>query len=77
MEIQEATTHFSDLMARVAAGEEVVITRHGSPVARMVPIHRVSTPEQRLTAIESLRRFSKQQRLAGLSVRDMIDAGRH
>ncbi|MFT4570398.1 MAG: prevent-host-death family protein [Hyphomicrobiaceae bacterium] len=36
--IHEAKTHFSKLLRRVAAGEEVVISRAGKPVARMVPI---------------------------------------
>ena len=36
--IQEAKTHLSRLLERVAAGEEVVIARAGKPVARLVPI---------------------------------------
>jgi len=33
----EAKKHFGDLLDRVARGEEVVITRHDKPVARIVP----------------------------------------
>ncbi|HET8798944.1 MAG TPA: type II toxin-antitoxin system prevent-host-death family antitoxin, partial [Thermoanaerobaculia bacterium] len=33
----EAKTRFGELLNRVAKGEEVVITRHGKPVARLVP----------------------------------------
>jgi prevent-host-death family protein len=36
--IHEAKTHFSRLLQRVAAGEEVVIARAGVPVARLVPV---------------------------------------
>jgi prevent-host-death family protein len=36
--VHEAKTHLSRLLARVAAGEEVVIARAGRPVARLVPI---------------------------------------
>jgi len=36
--IHEAKTHLSKLLARVAAGEEVVISRAGKPVARLTPI---------------------------------------
>ena len=32
----EAKTHLSTLLDRVAAGEEVTITKHGKPVARLV-----------------------------------------
>ena len=36
--IYDAKTHFSRLVERVEAGEEVVITRSGRPVARLVPL---------------------------------------
>jgi prevent-host-death family protein len=35
--IHEAKTHLSRLLRRVAAGEEIVITRTGRPIARLVP----------------------------------------
>jgi prevent-host-death family protein len=33
----EAKTHLSALLERVAGGEEVLITRHGKAIARLVP----------------------------------------
>lgn len=33
-----AKTHLSRLLARVEAGEEVTITRRGTPIARLVPV---------------------------------------
>jgi prevent-host-death family protein len=38
--VHEAKTHFSKLLERVQAGEEVVIARAGNPVARLVPFAR-------------------------------------
>lgn len=38
LNIYEAKTHFSDLIERVANGEEIVISRRGKPVARLSPI---------------------------------------
>ena len=35
--VGEAQTHLSRLLARVSAGEEVLITKAGTPVARLVP----------------------------------------
>jgi prevent-host-death family protein len=35
--IHEAKTQFSRLLARVAGGEEIVIAKAGIPVARLVP----------------------------------------
>jgi prevent-host-death family protein len=40
--IHEAKTHLSRLLQRVAAGEEIVISRAGTPVARLVPIRRAA-----------------------------------
>jgi len=34
----EAKTHLSELLTRVESGEQVTITKHGRPVARLVPI---------------------------------------
>jgi prevent-host-death family protein len=36
--IHEAKTHFSRLLERVALGEEVVIAKAGTPVAKLIPI---------------------------------------
>jgi len=36
--IHEAKTHLSRLLARVAMGEEVVIAKAGTPVAKLVPV---------------------------------------
>lgn len=35
--VHEAETHLSRLLARVEAGEEVILARNGRPVARLVP----------------------------------------
>jgi len=35
--IHEAKTHLSRLIEEVATGEEIVIARHGKPVARLIP----------------------------------------
>ena len=34
----EAKTHLSSLLDQVATGKEIIITKHGNPVARLVPI---------------------------------------
>ena len=72
----DAKTHFSELLQRVEDGEEVTITRHGSPVAKMVPIKKASTPAERAAAIRNWRQSSKGITLGGLRIRDLIDEGR-
>jgi prevent-host-death family protein len=44
--IHEAKTHLSRLLERVAMGEEVVIAKAGTPVAKLVPISR--KPKKRI-----------------------------
>ena len=71
----EAKTHFSALLERVAKGEEVIITRHGKPVARLVPaavIDRARVDE----AIVRLKALRKGCSLGGLSWRELRDEGR-
>jgi len=36
--VHEAKTHFSELLRRVAAGEEIIIVRGGQPAAKLVPV---------------------------------------
>lgn len=36
--VHEAKTHFSRLLERVAKGEDVVIARAGTPIAKLVPL---------------------------------------
>ena len=38
MNVQEAKTRLSELLARVERGEEIVVARAGKPVARLVPV---------------------------------------
>jgi prevent-host-death family protein len=40
--IHEAKTHLSRLLERVAMGEEVIIAKAGTPVAKLVPVKRNS-----------------------------------
>jgi prevent-host-death family protein len=42
--IHEAKTHFSRLVARAEAGEEIVVRRGPTPVAKIVPYHAPTTP---------------------------------
>ena len=45
--VHAAKTHLSQLLARVEAGEEVVIARAGHPVARLVPFSGPGAPRRR------------------------------
>lgn len=42
--LADAKAHLSELVTQVAAGEEVVITRHGQPVVRLCGLERAKAP---------------------------------
>ena len=71
----EAKTHFASLLERVAKGEEIVITRHGTPVAKLAPLTGFS-PERVRATIVRLKEFSEGQTLSGLSIRNLREEGR-
>ena len=72
----EAKTHLSELVARAERGEEVVITRHNKPVAKLVP---VAAPEadaaSRRAAVNALLRGARGRTLA-LDWKSLRDEGR-
>lgn len=42
--LAEAKAHLSELLGDVAGGEELLITRHGQPVARITPVEQPKKP---------------------------------
>lgn len=71
----EAKTHFSSLLERVEKGEQIIITRHGKPVAKLVPATGVDVQVVDET-IAQLKEFAKGQSLGSLSVRELREEGR-
>ena len=73
----EAKTHLPQLLERVARGEEFVITRHGKPVARLVPATPARPRPDVRQVIEELKAFSKGNTLGkDITIRDLIEDGR-
>jgi len=70
-----AKTHLSALLDKVSQGREVVITRRGKPVARLVPAGQVERSETE-SVIAELRRRRAGLRLGGLRWKDLRDEGR-
>ena len=70
----EAKTHLPRLLDAVAAGKSVLITKHGVPVARLVPAYRERPrPDE---VIRSLREARRGVTLGDLSLADLISEGR-
>lgn len=72
----QAKSHFSELLAKVEAGEEFTITKHGMPIARLVPIEAKTTAAERHELIQRWLNRSDKPSLAGLKVRNLINEGR-
>ena len=72
----QAKTHLSELLEKVEAGEEITITKHGAPVAKLVPVKKEVRPEERLAAIDRIQKLASGLSLRGLRVKDLIAAGR-
>ena len=71
----EAKTHLSSLLDKVAGGEEVVITRHGKPVARLVAA--ADTDRTRsIAAMARLLEMRDKTPPAGVRMKELIEAGR-
>ena len=51
-----AKTHLPELLRRVGGGEEIVITKHGKALARLVPIFGLRKPSVCL-AIEEIKKL--------------------
>jgi len=73
--VYEAKTQLPRLLVRVSRGERVTITRHGVPVAMIVPVEsRQRRPVEHVIA--DLQAFARGRRLGGLSLRRLIESGR-
>ena len=63
----EAKTHLAQLLERVARGEHLTITRHGKPVAQLIPVTSDRKQAQQAAArIVGRRRHLRKARLAEL-----------
>jgi prevent-host-death family protein len=71
----EAKTHFSQLLQRVKKGERITIFNHNSPVAVIMPFTNNEVPDIQET-IKSVVYFSSGKKLAGISIKDLINEGR-
>jgi prevent-host-death family protein len=74
----DAKTRFGELLERVTRGEEIVITRHDKPVARIVPegARRLDDVRRAVAGLRDLQQriALRGKRKGGLSPRDVRSA---
>lgn len=72
----EAKNTLGSLLDLVEKGEEITITRHGRPVARLTGVGAEFDREKARKAVEEIKRMRKGVTLGGVSLRELIEDGR-
>jgi prevent-host-death family protein len=75
----EAKSHLPQLLERIEHGESIIITRHGKPVARLVPAVSSTPRHDVAAAIAAMAHFQEREgpTLGGkIAIRDLINEGR-
>jgi prevent-host-death family protein len=63
--VTEAKAQLTDLVRRGEAGDEVIVTRHGHPVARIAPVKTASDRKSRLALLEAVRATAPEKAAPG------------
>lgn len=72
--VHEARAKFSRLLDEVERGETITITRHGRPIARVVPVRgRQRSVKETIAALKA---FRQGHTLADITIKELIEEGR-
>lgn len=72
----EAKTHLPRLLSAVAQGDTIVITKHGKPIAKIIPFTE-GRPRDKRAVVEAIRALRQTvQPLTGITAKDLINEGR-
>ena len=72
----DAKTRLGRLLDRVETGEAIIITRHGHPVARLVPFEEKIDRKKVDRALAEIEKLARGRSLKGVSIRQLIEEGR-
>ncbi len=72
----EAKNKLGQLLDQVQHGEEITITRHGRPVAKLVRAGTGFDRDKARNAAAGLREASRGVTLGGLKIKDLVGEGR-
>ena len=75
----DAKTHLPELLRRVEQGESITITKHGKPVARLVPVIPTKPKTDVKQVVEAMLAFRDREGPTlgeDLTIRDLIEEGR-
>jgi prevent-host-death family protein len=74
--LYEAKNKLSGLLDEVATGKQIIITRHGKAVARLVPADHGFDRGKAIQAAKTLLEVRKGVTLGGLSIKELVNGGR-
>ncbi|HLI19814.1 MAG TPA: type II toxin-antitoxin system prevent-host-death family antitoxin [Stellaceae bacterium] len=72
----DAKTHFSRLLKRVARGESITITHHGTPVARLVPAAATPSEADKAALLARFKAFAQRHAMSGPALKALREEGR-
>lgn len=72
----QAKTHFSSLLEKVEKGGRVIITKHGRPIAELIPCKDKEDRQKIKLAIQDLKLFAKTHTLDGIHWKTLRDEKR-
>lgn len=72
----EAKNRLSALLAKVARGVEITITKRGVPIAKLVPATPGFDRDKARRAAAGLREASRGVTLGGIKIKDLVNEGR-
>lgn len=76
LSLYEAKNRLSALLDQVERGAEITITRHGIPVAKLVPAGPAFDREKARRAAAGLRAASRSTSLGGIPLKTLLGEGR-
>lgn len=65
--VSDAKAQLTDLVRRAEAGDEVILTRHGQPAVRLVPVTVRPSLVQRRAVLEAVRASAARRRTNGVA----------
>jgi prevent-host-death family protein len=65
--VTEAKAQLTELVRRAEAGDEVILTRHGQPTVKLVPLKPRPSAEKRRALLEELRAYGAEHATPGPS----------
>ncbi|MDP3544880.1 MAG: type II toxin-antitoxin system Phd/YefM family antitoxin [Phreatobacter sp.] len=65
--VSDAKAQLTELVRRAEAGDEVILTRHGQPAVRLVPVSPQPSPAARRALLQSIRSSAASRATSGVS----------